>query len=122
MGNEVPNRDLVKRARRVGALVVFLAAAVVLAAAFLVARDHSASVVAGTFDVGANLPLTAAAGAMFVVFFLLLGASWFLVRSLAAADVAAVEISRLADVARKTDHAVFFTDAEGNIGWVIISR
>ena len=38
MGNEVPNRDLVKRARGVGALVVFLAAAVVLAAAFLVAR------------------------------------------------------------------------------------
>ena len=55
---------------------------------------------------------------MFVVFFLLLGASWFLVSSLAAADVAAVENSRLADVARKTDHAVFFTDAEGNIGWV----
>ncbi len=118
MGNEVPNRDLVKRARRVGALVVFLAAAVVLAAVFLVARDHSASVVAGTFDFETNLPLTVTVGAMVVVFFLLLWVSWFLTRKLTAADGEAAELWRLADVARKTDHAVFFTDAEGNIGWL----
>jgi len=118
MGNEVRHRDLLKRARGTGALVVFLGVAAVLAAAFFLAQDHSSSIMAGTFDFGANLPLSAAAGAMLVVFFLLLWVSLYLVRITTAADAEAAELTRLAAVARKTEHAVFFTDAEGNIGWL----
>ena len=109
---------MVKRARGIGALVVCLATVVVLSAAVLLARVYSAGGGSSAFSVEANLPLVVTAAAMLVVFLLLMVSCWYLVRRVMDADRTAGEMARLAEVACKTDHAVFFTDAEGNIGWI----
>jgi PAS domain S-box-containing protein len=96
----------------------FAPSASVLVATFLLASDHSSAVIAGTFNVRDNLSLTAAAGSMLFVFLCLLGVFGYLLRHLFVAERRSEEMALLAQVAGRTDHAVFFTDGEGSINWV----
>jgi PAS domain S-box-containing protein len=118
MGNDLANGQSARRARSVGVVVMLCASASVLVATFLLASDHSSAVIAGTFSVRENLSLTAAAGSMLFVFLCLLGVFGYLLRHLFVAERRSEELALLAQVAGRTDHAVFFTDSEGCINWV----
>ena len=118
METEIRNGGAVKRARVIGALAVLVATISVACAAFFLVSEHSAGVIGGTFEVRQNLALTITAGAMSLVFLLFLVVGGFLLHRLRHVDRRAGELSLLAQVACRTDHAVFFTDAEGSIHWV----
>ena len=95
-----------------------LAVGALLFAAVLLSREHLAAVMSGEFDFNSNLPLVVSAGGLLLVCVLCIGLAQYLLRRIAELKADSVELSRLAMVTNKTDHAVFLTDAEGIIEWV----
>ncbi len=102
----------------VAAVAVLLAFAAVTGAGFVVARDYGPALLEGSFDPRSNLPVSALAIALAGVFTLLASVVWFLWLRLKSEKVGSAELHRLAQVACRTEQAVFLTNAEGDIEWV----
>src|SRR5262245_12670139 len=90
---------------------------VAVGAAFLV-HGARAPLRAGASGFEQTLPAFAGLGALALEFVLLAGLTWYLLREIRSLQVEQDELSILAMVANKTDHAVFLANAEGFIQWV----
>ncbi|HXJ55244.1 MAG TPA: PAS domain S-box protein [Verrucomicrobiae bacterium] len=97
---------------------VLLAAALTAAGGvFLLQAVRSASR-SGVHGFEQTMPVLGGLGALLGVFALLLTMVWFLLREVRLLRSQQEELTTLAMVANKTDHAVFLTNAEGYIQWV----
>lgn len=109
---------MARHVRLAGVLSLLVATVAVVGATFFLASEHSAAVIAGTFDFGQNLALSVTVGAMLLVFLLFLVVGGYLIHRLRDVEGRVEDLSLLSQVACRTDHAVFFADGEGAINWV----
>lgn len=101
-----------------GLLALILAVVAFGAAVFVFVSEHGAGVSSGTFDLRSHAALITCAGALVVVLVSLGGFAFLLSRRLHVETGRSAELHRLAQVALRTEQAVFLTGPEGEVQWV----